>query len=98
MTTSLTPALLPAVAEFVASDRKMLIGGAWVDAASGETFETLDPATGQVITRVAKGEAADIDRAVAAARAAYEGPWSRMKPNERERLIWRVGDILSERA
>ncbi|MEZ5210230.1 aldehyde dehydrogenase family protein [Gordonia sp. (in: high G+C Gram-positive bacteria)] len=98
MTTSLTPALLPAVAEFVASDRKMLIGGAWVDAASGETFETLDPATGQVITRVAKGDAADIDRAVAAARAAYEGPWSRMKPNERERLIWRVGDILSERA
>ncbi|AVM01590.1 betaine-aldehyde dehydrogenase [Gordonia iterans] len=98
MTTTLIPGLLPAVADFVASDRKMLIGGRWVDAVSGETFETRDPATGEVITRVAKGEAADIDRAVAAARAAYEGPWSRMKPNERERLIWRVGDILSERA
>ena len=98
MTSTAAPALLPAVAEFVSSDRKMLIGGQWVDAASGRTFATHDPATGQVITNVAHGEAADIDRAVAAARAAYEGPWSRMKPNERERLIWRVGDILSERA
>ncbi len=98
MTTTLHPALLPQVADFVATDRKMLIGGAWVDAVSGETFETRDPATGEVITRVAKGAAADIDRAVVAARAAFEGPWSRMKPNERERLIWRVGDILSERA
>ncbi|GAC56510.1 putative aldehyde dehydrogenase [Gordonia hirsuta DSM 44140 = NBRC 16056] len=98
MTTTLHPGLLPAVADFVSTDRKMLIGGAWVDALSGETFETLDPATGQVITRVARGAAADIDRAVIAARAAFEGPWSRMKPNERERLIWRVGDILSERA
>ncbi|WOC11602.1 aldehyde dehydrogenase family protein [Gordonia sp. MP11Mi] len=98
MTTTLDTALLPAVAEFVSKDRKMLIGGQWVDAASGRTFATHDPATGQVITNVAHGEAADIDRAVAAARAAYEGPWSRMKPNERERLIWRVGDILSERA
>ena len=98
MTTTLNPSLLPAVADFVSRDRKMLIGGAWVDAASGETFETRDPATGELITRVARGGATDIDRAVAAARAAYEGPWSRMKPNERERLIWRVGDILSERA
>lgn len=98
MTTIAVPDLLPAVADFVSRDRRMLIGGEWVDARSGRTFETHDPATGQVITRVAHGEAADIDRAVAAARAAYEGPWSRMKPNERERLIWRVGDILSERA
>ncbi|GAA4756884.1 aldehyde dehydrogenase family protein [Gordonia alkaliphila] len=98
MTAVLTPALLPAVADFVSRDRQLLIGGAWVDAASGEKFETVDPATGEVITRVAKGTAEDIDRAVAAARAAYEGPWSRMKPNERERLIWKVGDILSERA
>ncbi|GED99815.1 MULTISPECIES: aldehyde dehydrogenase family protein [Gordonia] len=98
MTTTTIPGLLPAVADFVSTDRKMLIGGQWVDAASGRTFATNDPATGRVITNVAQGEAADIDRAVAAARAAYEGPWSRMKPNERERLIWRVGDILSERA
>ena len=96
--TSTVPALHPAVAEFVAADRKMLIGGRWVDAVSGKTFETHDPATGNLITRVAMGEAADIDAAVTAARAAFEGPWSRMKPNERERLIWRVGDLLSERA
>ncbi len=98
MTTTTVPALHPAVADFVSADRKMLIGGQWVDSLSGKTFTTEDPATGRVITNVAQGEAADIDRAVAAARAAYEGPWSRMKPNERERLIWRVGDILSERA
>ena len=98
MTTIAVPDLLPAVADFVSRDRRMLIGGQWVDALSGRTFDTHDPATGQVITRVAHGEAPDVDRAVAAARAAYEGPWSRMKPNERERLIWKVGDILSERA
>ncbi|MGV7750437.1 aldehyde dehydrogenase family protein, partial [Mycobacterium kansasii] len=77
MTTIAVPDLLPAVADFVSRDRRMLIGGQWVDALSGRTFDTHDPATGQVITRVAHGEAPDIDRAVAAARAAYEGPWSR---------------------
>ena len=65
MTAILTPALLPEVADFVSRDRQLLIGGAWVDAASGEKFETVDPATGEVITRVAKGTAEDIDRAVA---------------------------------
>lgn len=98
MTATINSALLPEVASFVSRDRQMLIGGQWVDAASGRTFATHDPATGEVITNVAHGEKADIDRAVAAARAAYEGPWSRMRPNQRERLIWRVGDILSERA
>ncbi|WP_132992113.1 aldehyde dehydrogenase family protein [Gordonia zhaorongruii] len=98
MTTTADTALIPAVADFVSTDRKMLIGGQWVDSVSGRTFATHDPATGQEITQVAHGEAADIDRAVAAARAAYEGPWSRMRPNERERLIWRIGDLLSERA
>ncbi|MBM7365813.1 aldehyde dehydrogenase family protein [Gordonia hydrophobica] len=98
MTATLNSALLPEVADFVSRDRQMLIGGQWVDAASGRTFATHDPATGQIITNVPHGDATDIDRAVAAARAAYEGPWSRMKPNERERLIWRVGDIMSERA
>jgi hypothetical protein len=50
------------------------------------------------LTDVAHAEAADVDAAVQAARAAFEGPWSRMKANERERLIWRIGDLLSERA
>ena len=93
------PRLLPRVREFVSRDRQMLIGGEWTDAASGKTFTTYDPATAAPITDVAHGEADDVDRAVRAARRAFDdGPWSRMKPNERERMIWRVGDILSERA
>ncbi|GAB10822.1 aldehyde dehydrogenase [Gordonia araii NBRC 100433] len=99
MTTAVDPVLLPAVADFVSRDRTMLIGGAWVAADSGRTFDTIDPATGNRITSVPHGGAADVDKAVKAARIAYEeGPWSRMKPNERERLLWRVGDLLSERA
>ncbi|MFE3290807.1 aldehyde dehydrogenase family protein [Rhodococcus sp. NPDC059234] len=79
--------------------KKLLIGGEWISAASGRTFPTYDPATGNPLTEVAHGQAEDVDRAVRAARAAFdEGPWASMKPNERERLIWRVGDILSERA
>ncbi|MGW5073370.1 aldehyde dehydrogenase family protein [Rhodococcus sp. NPDC004095] len=79
--------------------KKLLIGGEWVEAASGRTFPTYDPATGNVLTEVAHGQAEDVDRAVRAARRAFdEGSWASMKPNQRERLIWRVGDILSERA
>jgi phenylacetaldehyde dehydrogenase len=97
MTAAVDFQLEPRVHDFIASNRKLLIGGEWVDAASGRTFPTYDPATGEKITEVAHGEAVDIDRAVRAARAAFEGPWSRIKPAERERLIWRVGDLLSER-
>ena len=88
----------PRVREFLAGCKKLLIGGDWVEAASGRTFPTFDPATGEKLTDVAYGDATDVDRAVKAARAAFEGPWSRMKSAERERLIWRVGDLLSERA
>ncbi|NMO02160.1 aldehyde dehydrogenase family protein [Gordonia sp. TBRC 11910] len=99
MTVTADAVLLPAVRDFISRDRKMLIGGAWVDAESGRTFDTYDPSNGQRITGVAHGEAADIDKAVRAARIAFEdGPWARMKPNERERLIWKIGDLLSERA
>jgi phenylacetaldehyde dehydrogenase len=93
------PAVLTSVRDFIAKPKKLLIGGEWVDAASGRTFATIDPATGERLTEVAHGEAADIGRAVAAARRAFdEGPWTQMKPNERERLLWRVSDILSARA
>ncbi|MFD1814845.1 aldehyde dehydrogenase family protein [Rhodococcus gannanensis] len=79
--------------------KKLLIGGEWVEAASGRTFATHDPATGNALTEVAYGQGEDVDRAVRAARRAFDdGPWPSMKPNERERLIWRVGDILSARA
>ncbi len=99
MTAIAEPQLTSRVRDFVSTDRKMLIGGEWVDAASGKTFTTYDPATTAPITDVAYGDASDVDRAVRAARKAFDdGHWARMKPNERERLLWRVGDILSERA
>ncbi|NEW34949.1 aldehyde dehydrogenase family protein [Nocardia cyriacigeorgica] len=87
------------VRSFLDRPKRLLIGGEWVDAASGRTFATEDPATGATLAEVAHGAAEDVDRAVRAARQAFdEGPWQWMKPNERERLLWRVGDILSERA
>ena len=67
------------------SFKKMLIDGKWVEAASGKTFETRNPATGEVLATVAEGDAEDIDRAVAAARRAFDGPWSKFKPFERQR-------------
>lgn len=89
----------PKAQQFLSATRRMLIGGEWVEALSGRTFATHDPATGACLTEVAHGQAADIDRAVRAARQAFdEGPWSRMKPVQRERMIWRVGDLLNERA
>lgn len=56
--------------------KRMLIDGKWVEAASGKTFESINPSTGEVLARVAEGDAEDIDRAVAAARRAFNGPWS----------------------
>jgi phenylacetaldehyde dehydrogenase len=74
----------------------MFIDGQWVDAASGKTFDTPNPATGQTLAKVAEGDAEDINRAVRAARAAFDGPWGRMTPSERGRIIWRIGDLILE--
>jgi phenylacetaldehyde dehydrogenase len=84
------------VEAFVATPRQLFINGRWTDAASGKTFDTPDPATGETLARVAEGDAEDINRAVRAARAAFEGPWSRMSPSERGRIIWRIGDLILE--
>src|SRR5580704_4886572 len=84
-------------ANYISKNRKMLINGQWVDAASGKTFPTYNPATGEVLARVAEGDREDIDRAVKAARAAFEtGPWSKMTPSERGRMIWKLGDLLEQ--
>ncbi len=75
--------------------RRMLINGQWVSAVSGETFSTFDPATGEAICEVPAGGSEDIDRAVKAARAAFEtGPWSKLTASERGRLIWKLADLL----
>src|SRR3954471_10035110 len=76
-------------------DQKMLIGGRWVEAASGKTFETVNPATGEVICRVAEGDKADIDLAVKAARKAFEsGPWRTMNASDRGRLLNKLADAI----
>jgi acyl-CoA reductase-like NAD-dependent aldehyde dehydrogenase len=77
---------------------KLLIGGKWVEALSGKRFDVLNPATGARISTLAEGDKADIDLAVKAARDAFEGPWSKMVPAERQRLIWKVGDLILENA
>src|SRR5271168_1357449 len=85
------------VTGYVTKTRKMLINGKWVDAASGKTFKTYNPATGEVLSNIAEGDKEDIDRAVAAARAAFDsGPWSRISPSERGQMIWRLGDLLQK--
>src|ERR1017187_8833084 len=83
------------VEEFIGVPRQLFIDGRWVDAATGRTFETPNPATGETLARIAEGGAEDINRAVKAARRAFEeGPWSRMTPSERGRIIWRIGDLI----
>ena len=76
---------------------KMLIGGEWREAASGETFSTEDPSTGEKLADVASAGEADIDAAVAAARGAFEGAWAKVKPDERARLINRLADLIEAR-
>jgi phenylacetaldehyde dehydrogenase len=85
------------VTEFLSQPRTMLIGGKWVEAASGKTFETYDPATGEVLARVAEGNRNDIDLAVKAARRAFEeGPWPKMTPADRSRLLWKLSDLIEQ--
>jgi aldehyde dehydrogenase (NAD+) len=74
--------------------KRMLIGGAWVEAASGKTFDTLNPATGEVLARIPEGDVEDIDRAVRAARFAFENDWSRVKPYERQVLLLKLADLI----
>ena len=76
----------------------MLIDGAWVEAASGKTFPVYDPATEEVIAHVAEGDTEDIERAVRAARRAFDtGPWRKVTPSERGRMLWRLADLLEAR-
>ncbi len=99
MATAATTAttLTPTVSSFIARKHKMLINGKWVDSASGKTFPTFNPATGEVLSEIAEGDREDIDRAVKAARAAFEtGAWSKMTASERGRAVWRLGDLIEK--
>lgn len=87
------------VADFLSRSHNLLIGGAWTPAQSGEVIETIDPATGRLLGRAAAGGAADIDRAVAAARTALENPrWADAAPAFRAKLMWRLADLIEANA
>jgi acyl-CoA reductase-like NAD-dependent aldehyde dehydrogenase len=79
--------------------QRHLIDGRWVESSSGETFETLNPATGKVLARAARGNAADVDAAVKAARRAFSNPaWRRMNANDRTKLLLRLADLIERDA
>jgi aldehyde dehydrogenase (NAD+) len=78
--------------------RRLLIDGQHVESVSGRSFKTLDPATEEVIATIAEGNAADVDRAVAAARRAFEGPWSTMRPAERGQILFRLVELMKQHA
>ncbi|HKD83989.1 MAG TPA: aldehyde dehydrogenase family protein [Terriglobales bacterium] len=85
------------VQEFIARPRKMFIDGKWTEAASGKTFPVYNPATGEVMAQVAEGDQEDINRAVKAARKAFDsGVWTDMTASERGRLIWKLGDLIEQ--
>src|SRR6267154_2221912 len=86
---SMTDTLAPVAAG------RLIINGEAVDAASGRTFTTVNPATEEVITTVAEAGVEDVDRAVRAARAAFEsGPWPKMRPAERQRILWKLSELI----
>ena len=91
--------LSAAVKAFIAKPKRLYIDGRWVEAASGRTFSTIDPASEQVICEVAEGDREDVDRAAKAASTAfYEGEWSRMIPAARESLLFKWADLVEANA
>jgi phenylacetaldehyde dehydrogenase len=92
---NIAQSISPDVQDYLATSRKLLINGKLVDAVSGKSFPVYDPSTGQVMAHVAEADAADVDKAVKAARKAFdEGPWPRMSPSERGRILWKLADLI----
>ena len=87
------------VLDFLRKPKQLLIGGKWVPAKSGKTFETINPANEEVLALVAEGDKADIDEAVKAARKAYEeSKWSSLGPHQRTRLLLKIADLIEAHA
>jgi aldehyde dehydrogenase (NAD+) len=78
--------------------KQLFINGEWRDAAGGQTIDVINPATEEVIAVVASAEPSDVDAAVAAARAALDGPWGKLSARDRGKLLWKLGEKLFERA
>lgn len=75
--------------------KKLIINGERVEAEGGATFATIDPATGRELAQIARGQGSDVDKAVKAARKAFEsGPWPSMTPGQRGRILWKAGELL----
>lgn len=92
-------ALQPATEQFLSrAAHKLLLDGEWVPATSGRTFSTYNPSEGAALAELALAGIEDVDRAVVAARRALDGPWGKMLPAERERLLRRLGDLIGDHA
>lgn len=90
---------MPDTRQYINGPHKLMINGKQCDAHAGRMLDVYNPATGAVITQVPAGDKTDIDAAVAAARAAFDDSvWSRTKPGERERLLWRFADLIEQNA
>ena len=99
MSVAIAPAVHPNLQKFLSKKiHPMLIGGRWVESASGKTFKTFNPATGEVLGMVAEADARDVDLAVLAAQKAFNGPWSKMSPAEREKIINKIADLVESHA
>jgi aldehyde dehydrogenase (NAD+) len=96
--TTTSPAVDSAMPRFLDGRPKQLfIDGDWTPAASGKTFQSENPSTGEVLAELAEGDHADVDRAVAAARRAFDdGPWSRFTPMQRQRVMLKLADLIDE--
>ena len=89
----------PAEKRVAVSATKLLINNRWVNSESGKTFATINPSTGEEICQIAEADAADVDKAVKAARAAFDkGPWRKMFGPERTRLMNRLADLIEKHA
>src|SRR5207253_8988318 len=88
----------PIGAENGARRYQLFINGKLTDSRSGKTFESISPHDRSVVAVVAEGDKADIDAAVTAARAAYEGPWGSMPAGERAKILLRMADLIDARA
>jgi acyl-CoA reductase-like NAD-dependent aldehyde dehydrogenase len=89
----------PATIDFLkSSPKRLLINGKWVAAKSGKTFETVNPANEEILALIAEGDKADVDDAVKAARAAFEGKWSSITPHQRSRYLYKIADLIEQNA
>ncbi|MEC1525008.1 aldehyde dehydrogenase family protein [Neobacillus niacini] len=84
--------------EFLAKTKRILINGQWVSSVSGKVYDSINPATSEVIAKIYEGSKEDVDLAVHAAKTAFENSWSKVTPEERSKLLNKLADLIEERA